>query len=246
MGRRANSEGSIYKRGDGKWCAAITMPNGKQKVAYAKTQDEARRKLAELVKLRDQGLLIGTERQTVAQYLSDWLENAAKPAVRPKTYDAYRLYLNRHIIPTLGTHQLAKLTPQHVQAFLTGRLAAGLAPKSVRHLHAMLRRALNQAVRWGLVPRNVAALVEPPKAARFEVTPLAAEDARRLLDTVRGDRLEALYVLTLSCGLRAGEVLGLTGRTWTWSGARRASARLSSGREGSSAWSNPRRRTAAA
>lgn len=114
-----------------------------------------------------------------------------------------------HLKPNLGKHQLSALTPQHVQALLNEKLAAGLSPRTVTYLRAVLRRALNQALRWGLVARNVAALTEPPKAVRFQATALTEGQAVALLATARGDRLEALYAVALALGLRQGEALGL-------------------------------------
>ncbi len=110
---------------------------------------------------------------------------------------------------TLGRVQLTKLTPQHLQRLYAARLAAGVSAQSVVHLHRMLHRALSQALKWGLVGRNVAALVDPPRVERPEFEPLTAQEAGRLLDVANGDRLEALYVLALTTGLRRGELLGL-------------------------------------
>jgi integrase len=114
-----------------------------------------------------------------------------------------------HLSPALGRHRLADLTPAQVQAFLNSKLASGLSPRTVSHLRAVLRRALNQALRWGLVQRNVAVLVQPPRVPHTEITPLSVEQAKQLLMHIRGDRLEALYVLAMACGLRQGELLGL-------------------------------------
>src|SRR5262249_15840352 len=115
----------------------------------------------------------------------------------------------RHLIPAFGSRPLAKLTPQEIQACYTRKLADGYAPGTVRQYHAVLCNALNTAVRWGLLVRNPAALVDLPKVPRREGQVLDAEPARRLLEAARGDRLEALYVLALTTGMRQGELLGL-------------------------------------
>jgi hypothetical protein len=86
-----------------------------------------------------------------------------------------------HLKPELGRHGLDKLTPAHVQRFLSEKMAAGLSPRTCGHLRAVLRTALNQAVRWYLVPRNVAALACPPRIDRAPVQPLTAEQARAFL-----------------------------------------------------------------
>jgi integrase len=85
----------------------------------------------------------------------------------------------------------------------------GLSTRSVAYLRVVLRAALNQARKWNLVARNVAELVEPPKCERFRIEPLSPDQARSLLETSKGDRLEALYAVALACGLRMGEILGL-------------------------------------
>ena len=89
------------------------------------------------------------------------------------------------------------------------KLASGLSPRTVQYLRAVLRRALGQAVKWGVATRNVATLTEPPRVERPEMQVLTPEQARAFLDTVRGDRLEALYSVALALGLRQGEALGL-------------------------------------
>ena len=90
-------------------------------------------------------------------------------------------------------------------------LDAGLSPRTVQYLHVVLHRALKQALRWGLVPRNVSEAVDPPKVHRKEITPLSPAQARAFLSAASeaGDRLQALYVLAVHAGLRQGELLGL-------------------------------------
>ena len=114
-----------------------------------------------------------------------------------------------HLGPGLGHYQLGKLEPQAVQAFLNAKLAAGLSPRTVQFIRAILRRALGQALKWGLVTRNVATLVDPPRVIRPEFRCLSPVEAGQFLQAIRGDRLEALYAMTLALGLRQGEVLGL-------------------------------------
>ena len=119
------------------------------------------------------------------------------------------MILRRHLIPALGKRPLPKLTPQEIQAFYAQKLADGYAPGTVRQMHAVLCNALNTATRWGIIPRNPAALVDLPKLAKREVPVLDAEPARKLLQAARGERLEALFVLALTTGARQGELLGL-------------------------------------
>ena len=132
-----------------------------------------------------------------------------QPTVRERTYRSYGDLVRLHITPEIGRIPLAKLSPQDVQAFVNRKLDSGLSPRTVQYMHAVLRRALGQAERWGTVPRNVARLVSAPRVPRSTTEPLTPDEARRLLDTVRGERLEALYTVAIAVGLRQGEALGL-------------------------------------
>ncbi len=159
----------------------------------------------------EQGLPVAIERQTVTQFLDQWLENVAKPSVRPKTLHSYAQIVRLYLKPALGHHQLAKLAPQHVQAMLNDRQQAGLSPRTVQYARDVLRQALNQALKWGLVARNVALLVDPPRSDRQPVTPLAAEQARGFLDQLKSqeNRLWPVIAMAIMTGLRQAELLGL-------------------------------------
>ncbi|MER3450249.1 MAG: site-specific integrase, partial [Chloroflexota bacterium] len=155
------------------------------------------------------GLPVPPERQSVGEFLERWLKDVVAPSVRPRTFASYSQLVRRHLLPTLGRVRLVRLTAQDIQACLNQKRQEGLSARTVQYLHAILRRALGQAEKWGLVARNVARLVDAPKVVRPEVKPLAPEDVRRLLDAARGDSLEALYVVAIAVGLRQGELLGL-------------------------------------
>jgi integrase len=208
-GRRGNAEGSLYRRKDGRWVAQVSVGNGGRVFRYGKTRAEAATKLTIALKSVQDGLPIPGERQTVGKYLEIWLEESARPSIRPTTYTSYACLVRMHLVPEIGRVPLAKLSPQHVQALMNRKLASGLAPRRVAMIRGVLRTALNQALRWGLVARNVAALVSPPRATQFEVRPLSPEQARTFLNGVRGEPLEALYTVALAVGLRQGEALGL-------------------------------------
>ena len=161
--------------------------------------------------LRDhqRGLPIPDGQRTVEQFLARWLEDVVRSSVRPLTFISYCQLVRGHIVPALGSVVLSKLTPQQVQAFMNAKLSDGLSPRTVQYLRAVLRRALNQALRWDLVVRNVATLVDPPHVARAEIKPLTPTELAVFLDAVRGERFEALYILAIAAGLRRGELLGL-------------------------------------
>ncbi len=172
------------------------------------TRQEVAKKLNVAVKALQDGLPVVAERQTVKDFLASWLESV-RPSLRDQTYATYETVLRVHAVPYLGHHRLARLTPQHLQDLYSQRLKAGLGVQSVRKLHAILHHALKQALRLGLVARNVANLATPPRDQHKEMKTLDVGQARQLLDAVRGDRFEALYVLALTAGLRQGELLAL-------------------------------------
>lgn len=213
MTRRGGAEGSIYQRGDGRWTASISLgyAAGKRqrKYIYGKTRRDVAEQLTKGLRDTQQGLPVGHARTTVEQFLDHWLEESARPTLRPLTYVTYRGLVRHHLVPALGHVRLDRLTPAQVQTMLNSLSGAGLAPATVRNALRVLHRALEIATRWGLVARNVASLVDGPRMTRDEVVPLSPEEARRLLDAVKGDRLEALYAVALACGLRQGEILGL-------------------------------------
>jgi len=208
--KRANGEGSIYQRADGLWVAAITGADGHRRRVYAHTRADAGRRLTEALQRRDQGTgeTVPAGRDTVAAYLGTWLDGLGG-TVRATTAEKYRRDVRLHVLPYIGRLALPRLTPQRLQR-LYGELAeAGLSAMSIRHIHAAVHKALEQAVRWGKVTRNVADLVDPPQASRAEMRTLTLEQVRTLLGAAREDRLEALYVVAVTTGMRRGELLGL-------------------------------------
>jgi len=189
-GKRANGEGSVHKRKDGRWCASITLPRGKRKHFLGKTREEVSRKLTAAKKAQDDGLPLVVSRQTVHQFMQSWL-TAARPSLRERTWVRYEQYVRLHIEPALGKVPLPRLTPQHLQRVYAERFNSGSSPTSVLHLHAALHKALDKAVRWNLVARNVADLVDPPRDQHFEIATLSPEQARLLLDAASGNQLKA-------------------------------------------------------
>lgn len=212
MSKRGNGEGSITRRKDGLYMARYTVQTGtgpKRKTLYGKTRGEVSEKLTRALAERDGGLVFDGEERTLAAYLDRWLDGSVKGSVRPSTYESYERMIRNHLKPGLGKRKLKTLAPDHVQYFYRAKLDAGLAPGTVRLMHAVLTRALDQAVKWGAVGRNVCKATTPPQPNPEEIKPLDAENAKRLLEVATGDRLEALYVLAVTAGLRIGELLGL-------------------------------------
>lgn len=209
MARRGNSEGTICKRSDGRWTAAITLDGGKRRFFYGRTRQVVQDKLKAARRAVDDGLPVSSDRQTFATFSSRWLDDVAKATVKAKTFLFYSGILRLHVIPAIGKRPLSRVAPQDLQALYTRKLEQGLSPQTVGHIHRVIHRVLQDALRWGLVARNVCDAVKPPRAPRREMSALTPEEARRLLAYATGDSLEALYVLALTTGMRQGELLAL-------------------------------------
>ena len=209
MPKRPNHDGNIRERKDGRWEARVTTADGKRRSYFGKTQAEALAKLNAAKTRQAVGLPLPPERLTYRAYLEDWLETSVKPSVRPYTFQSYETNVRLHIAPTLGNVKLAGLTPQHIQRLMNEKMASGLSPRTVQYIHAIVRRSLVQAERWGLAARNVARLVSPPRVPKADVNPLTPGEVKRLLAAVQEDRLSALYTVAIAIGLRQGEALGL-------------------------------------
>lgn len=187
---------------------------------------------------------IPSQREKVGPFLRRWLDEVAKPTLRASTYSSYDTILVQHLIPGIGRIALAKLAPADVQTFLNAKLASGLSPRRVQYIHAVLRRALVTAERWGMVSRNVAKLVDAPRVPRHEISPLTPEQAKRLFDTASDDRT-APYGSPRSARVCAKESFwGCAGRMSISKGAASTCVTRSPGWQASSSCSN-RRPTAA-
>ena len=157
----------------------------------------------------DRGLVFDAENLALGEYLDRWLSGSARGSVKQSTFDRNEIAVRVHIKPALGRIKLKKLAPAHVQSFYQDRLDAGSAPASVNKLHVVLHKALDQAVRWNMIPRNPTEVVRAPRPTPKEMHPLSADQTRTLLEAARGDKHEALYVLAIHTGMRQGELLGL-------------------------------------
>ena len=213
--KRVSGEGTYKKRKDGRWEAQYTirtLSGTKRKSVYGSTRQEVAEKLRTAIAERDGGLAFDAENLTLAEYLNRWLADSVRGSVARSTFERYEQLCRIHIGPAIGGVELKKLTPVHIQGLYRAKLDEGLGLRSVEYIHTTLNKALKQAVKWQLVSRNVAEAVTAPKARKREMLTLDREQTRRLLLTAKGERLETLYVLAVTAGLRQGELLGLR---WT-------------------------------
>jgi integrase len=220
---RGTHEGSIYLRGkerreqglpplpgDGRWVGSVsagwTSTGRRRHTVYGKTRQEVSEKLQRLQQHVAQGLPVVDERTTVRAYLEHWLQVVE---VRPSTLTRYRGIVERQLVPALGSVKLAKLTPQAVTRMLSDLQRGGLSARTCHHVRAVLRGALADAARDGLVSRNAASLARSPKVESYHVDPMSPDHARSVLEAVAGSDLEAPVATALWTGLRQGELLGL-------------------------------------
>jgi len=212
--RKPNGAGTAYPRKDGRYegAAYLTTASGRRKRVrvYGKDWDEAHRKLTDKIAKEHRGIPVPDRSWKVGEYLDYWLEHVARPGVRWTTYEKYESFVRLDLKPGLGKKWLHKLSPADVRAFLADRREAGDSTAQVQAMHAILRNALQHAVREDLIFRNVASLVRVPSAPRRKFVPWSVQEALTLLSESKGHPLHAAFVLILMLGLRKGEVLGLS------------------------------------
>ena len=231
MSRRPKGDGAITQRADGRWMARLTLPpdgSGKQrsKAFYGATRAEALGKLrAAQAALLHAGHEPLNQRLTVGAFLTEWLDTAAKPHLRAKTFTQYEHIVQAYLVPGLGGIVLARLTPAQVQSFLV-RIGTGAfqpvrkprqgkpttqrpGPRTIQQCYRVLHVALRQAERWGLVHRNVADLIDAPTVPKAQTTALTADQARALLTATADTRFGPLWAVAIATGLRRGELLAL-------------------------------------
>ena len=226
--RRANGEGNIRKRKDGRWEGRYTIgrdpKTGKAviKNVLGRTQAEVKEKLKRAID-ENRGLdVIKSGEYTVGKWLDLWYESYAKVKMRPSSYLTYRGYIDNHIKPYIGNISLSKLTTLDLQTLYKKLLAEGrverieaqkqpkgLSAKTVRNIHQIISSALKLAVEQRLIARNPADGCALPKAERKEMQTLPVEQLTSFLREAKDSGVFALYYIDLTTGLRRGELLGL-------------------------------------
>ena len=230
--RRANGEGNIRKRKDGRWEGRYTVGHDPEtgkaiiKNVLGKTQAAVKEKLKKAIE-ENVGIDYGQAKTyTVGTWLDVWMENYAKIKLRPSTFKTSQGFLKNHIKPQIGGIPLADLTSLDLQRFykhlLDGgrvdRIEAkkkkpkGLAPKTVRNIHQMIGSAYNLAIEQKLVSRNQRRAAPCQRWSTKEMKTLTADQLSAFFREARDSGVYELYYLDLATGLRRGELLGLR---WT-------------------------------
>ena len=224
--KRANGEGSIRKRSDGRWEGRYTVgydENGKVKMknVLGKTQAEVKEKLKEEIEEAKVLDVSKSESYTVAEWAALWFEVYAKPNIRERTADYYNRYITKHIVPCLGDIKLNKLTGRQIQKMYNDLLDhgrervsqkeknPGLSGTYVHGVHVMLHNCLNRAVKERLLVRNPADDVIVPKIDKKEMKILPPEQVKAYLKAASARGILPLFYLELTSGLRKGEIAAL-------------------------------------
>lgn len=210
--RRPNGDGSVFPYRNG-YAAVLDLgwSEGKRqrRWVYGSTEAVVMKKFNEAKRLASEGLDLKVPPQSLNEWLDEWIELKRRAGTRSSTLRSYRWLIETHLRPTLGHVKLTKITPTMIRRLLEAKSAGGLSTATVRHIHGLIRNVLADAEREELIYRNPAKLVRPPALERAERRALTLPDARRLIQSIRGDRLEALWICALSLGLRRSELLGL-------------------------------------
>jgi integrase len=210
--RRGRKEGSIYQRGDGLWVAELDLGviegKRKRKQLYAKTRAEVLNKLKDCLVAQHQGIPLNFDRQSVGAYLDRWIKDAATPRLRPRTLVGYKQIIEAHLKPALGSIQVKELAAQHVQALIGTKVEAGLAPRTIRAIRAVLRSALSDAVKWRLVTYNAAKAASLPRPKRVQNQVFTPEQARAFVTAAEAHRLGSLFTVAAISGVAPGRSPG--------------------------------------
>ncbi|MBN1370440.1 MAG: tyrosine-type recombinase/integrase [Anaerolineaceae bacterium] len=212
--RRSNNEGSIYQRKDGRWVAQLSV-DGKRLSKYFKTQRDARAWVKEMQTKINEGLTYLGMNVTLEEYLKEWLLTT-KMTLRPKTFIQYTQIVNQHILPALGSRKLQDIRPDMIQTCYNHWIAQGMSARTVRLNHAVLHKALNHAMKLGMIGRNPTDLATKPRITKTEMKTFDDTQVRTFLLAAQGARLYALFNLALTTGLRQGELLGLKWSDIDW------------------------------
>ncbi len=208
MGRRANGEGSLRQKPDGRWEGTVQL-SGRRYWVSGRTLAEARKKLKELGRRHNIGELTPPTRLTLGDFLDQWLETN-KDDWKPKTWEGYRSLIDNYWGAELGHIRLQRLTaPLIASCYTRWASERDVTGGTLLNVHRCLHRALRVAVLWGYLPNNPADRVEPPKARRRRPRLWTPDEARHFLNGTTDSRWHALWSVLLGTGCRMGEALGL-------------------------------------
>lgn len=209
--KRSNGEGTIFKRKDGRWCAAFydDSPKPKRHFVYGTSQKEVKEKL----KLKREDVAMqspNNNSDTLEEWMINYLENFKRNEVKETTYSAYlELYLKHIKGTTLGKTKLYRITGNQLQKYYNEKSEQGYSAKTVKHMYILINSALKKAVQLKFINENFNDLVVLPKKEEYHAKTLSVDEVNRILNEAKEEELYPLIILTLYTGLRKGEVMAL-------------------------------------
>ena len=216
--------GQVFKRkGSETWTIKVSLGFDAEAKRYRQhwesvpgTKKDAEKRLSEILHELDNGIYMKPGKTTLGEYLERWLRDYVWPNLAPRTAEGYEHIIHQHVILALGNTILTALKPEILQRYYGEKLArgrrdntGGLSAKTVRHHHITLHGALESAVKWGLISRNPASAVSPPRFQQKEMRTLTESDIQVLLDAVRNTPYFVIFHLALYTGMRRSEILAL-------------------------------------
>jgi len=205
--RRANHEGTLYRRKDGLWCAQVSL-DGHRLTRYGKTQRECQDWIKETLGRIDTGLTYESIHITIEAFINTWL-NGKSLSRRERTVIQYHNIAENYILPLLGKMQLQDIRPVHILRMYSAIKMSGTGARTLQLIHSVLHNVFNHAVREGVLLHNPADAVERPRVEQKEFKTFTEDEVRQFLLAATGHRHEALFYLALTAGMREGELLGL-------------------------------------
>ncbi len=208
MGKRSNGEGTIFKRSDGRWCAAYFDKEYRRHYVYGKTQKEIKQKLKK--KMSEVNVSTKGKGITVDEWMVQYLDEYKRNEVKETTYWSYMELYEKHIKKSdIGLSELQSLTSQQLQKFYNDKKEQDYNPKTIRHMYVLINSALDKAMQIKLLNENVNRQTVIPKKEAYTAKVLSAEEVKKILVNAKEDKLYPIIALEIYTGLRKGEIMAL-------------------------------------
>ena len=208
MGKRSNGEGTIFKRSDGRWCAAYFDKEYRRHYVYGKTQKEIKQKLKK--KMSEVNVSTKGKGITVDEWMVQYLDEYKRNEVKETTYWSYMELYEKHIKKSdIGLSELQSLTSQQLQMFYNDKKEQDYNPKTIRHMYVLINSALDKAMQIKLLNENVNRQTVIPKKEAYTAKVLSAEEVKKILVNAKEDKLYPIIALEIYTGLRKGEIMAL-------------------------------------
>ena len=208
MGKRSNGEGTIFKRSDGRWCAAYFDKEYRRHYVYGKTQKEIKQKLKK--KMSEVNVSTKGKGITVDEWMVQYLDEYKRNEVKETTYWSYMELYEKHIKKSdIGLSELQSLTSQQLQKFYNDKKEQDYNPKTIRHMYVLINSALDKAMQIKLLNENVNRQTVIPKKEEYTAKVLSAEEVKKILVNAKEDKLYPIIALEIYTGLRKGEIMAL-------------------------------------